>query len=76
MRPRNQRRGQHHQLGATFIFYSLYAWGIPLVIVVVGQILDNLPNVPNYISKPGFGMGSCWFPRNCFNAVITDFGMI
>ena len=63
MWPRDQRRNQHHRLGATFIFYSLYAWGLPFIIVLVGQILDNIPNVPDHISKPGFGEEFCRFHR-------------
>lgn len=47
-----------HRLGRRFIWYSVYAWGLPLVIVAVGQILDN---VPTTILRPNFGVVKCWF---------------
>ena len=58
MRPRN---GRIQQLGRRFVFYSLYAWCVPFIIVIVGQILDNVNDpIPNII-KPGFGEMKCWF---------------
>jgi len=29
-----------HKFSWRFVIYSIYAWGIPLIIVLVGQILD------------------------------------
>ncbi|XP_046439774.1 G-protein coupled receptor Mth2-like [Daphnia pulex] len=48
-----------------FFYSSVYGWGIPLVIVVVGQILQHC-DVPDYIVKPGFASDElyCWFDRN------------
>jgi hypothetical protein len=60
LRPRNTRHSRQ-QLGRRFIFYSLYAWGVPFIIVLVGQILDNIKNLPPNIVKPGFGQLKCWF---------------
>lgn len=60
MRPAISRT-KRRRLGLTFILYSLYGWGVPLVIVVVGQILDNMRNLPVVIVKPNFGLHKCWF---------------
>ena len=48
------------RLGFRFLVYSIYAWGVPTLIVSIGQILDNT-NVPHYIIKPNFGVLHCWF---------------
>ena len=56
----------HHpnqeKLRRRFIFFSLYAWGIPLIIVVIGQIFDNLPDLNPDAIRPNFGQEACWFP--------------
>ena len=44
-----------------FIFYSLYAWGVPLIIVAIGQILNNAGGVPDGVLKPNFGELKCFF---------------
>ena len=62
MRPRDNRHNRN-QLGRRFIFYSIYAWCVPFLIVIIGQILDNT-NSPDYIIKPGFGGLKCWFASN------------
>jgi len=50
-------------LGKPFFFSCLYGWGIPLIIVVIGQILQH-SDVPDYIIKPGLNSGLfCWFNR-------------
>lgn len=60
LRPRNSRHGRQH-LGRRIIFYSIYAWGVPFIIVLVGQILDHVKNLPQHIVTPGFGEVKCWF---------------
>ena len=50
------------QIDRSFIFYSIYAWGVPFVMVLVGQILDHLKDdLPSNIIKPDFGVLKCWF---------------
>jgi hypothetical protein len=42
--------------------YELYAWGMPILITIVGIILDNLPKSPNEkFLRPRFGENKCWF---------------
>lgn len=43
------------------IAYSVYAWGVPVLIVTVGQILDHWPDLPDYIVTPNLGQTNAWF---------------
>lgn len=63
MRGNNSNR---HRLGGRFVYYSLYGWGVPLVIVGIGQVLDNIKNLPSYIIKPNLGVWTCWFYSKSF----------
>ena len=56
-------RQKEEQMGRRLFFYSIYAWGVPLLIVIIGQIMDNAKNLPSNIVKPEFGMLSCWFGK-------------
>jgi G protein-coupled receptor Mth (Methuselah protein) len=44
-----------------FIFYSVYAWCLPLVLVVVSMVFDLMPIIPSSYLKPNFGDNKCWF---------------
>lgn len=68
--PSNLRRDRNH-LGRKFAFYSIYAWGVPLFIVVFGQILEQLPNLPRNIVKPDFGRFKCWFTGTSISNLST-----
>jgi hypothetical protein len=54
-------RQNQQLLGRRFMFYSIYGWGVPFVIVIIGQILDNVEGLPENTIKPQFGVESCWF---------------
>ena len=57
-------RSTRNQLGRPFLFYSVYGWGVPLSIVVVGQILQHVGNLLTFVDHvvtPGFGIDTCWF---------------
>ena len=50
------------QFGWRFVIYSIYAWGIPLFIVLVGQILDWIEvGTDDETVRPQFGFLKCWF---------------
>jgi hypothetical protein len=49
-----------HRIGVRFLVYSLYAWGMPIIIVSIGAILDNVDNLPTEVLHPRFGGRSCW----------------
>lgn len=47
-----------------FVYYSLYAWGCPLIITSVTAILQEASDanrLPRGILSPGFGRVTCWF---------------
>lgn len=46
-----------------FIFYSIYAWGCPLVIGSVTLAMEMLPKTKEYshLILPRFGRKNCWF---------------
>ena len=50
------------QFGWRFVIYSIYAWGIPLIIVLVGQILDLIElGADDETIRPKFSVLKCWF---------------
>ena len=59
----NIRQYEQQLMGTRLCFYFTYAWGVPLLIVITGQILDNVNDLPSHIIKPGFGKYRCWFER-------------
>ena len=66
-------RSTRNQLGRPFLFYSVYGWGVPLSIVVVGQILQHVDNLSDHVVTPGFGIYSCWF-NGKFSILRTHIG--
>ncbi|XP_054280563.1 G-protein coupled receptor Mth2-like isoform X1 [Macrosteles quadrilineatus] len=44
-----------------FLWYSLYAWSMPLMFGIVTIVMELTPVVPNAYLKPSFGLQSCWF---------------
>lgn len=61
-----------------FFLYSLYAWGVPAIIVIVGQILDNVRGLPDWVVKPQFGLLKCFFSgktRNQFNFHLINWNL-
>ena len=44
-----------------FLLYSVYAWGAPLIMLVVCLLMDLIPDVPGTFIKPEFGVTKCWF---------------
>ncbi|KAK9504317.1 hypothetical protein O3M35_010680 [Rhynocoris fuscipes] len=54
-----------------FIIYSLYGWGIPIIIICVSVVMDLTPSIPSSYLKPNFGLDSCWFHTD--NAALPYF---
>jgi hypothetical protein len=44
-----------------FIFYSVYAWCLSLVLVAVSMTFELMPIIPSSYLKPNFGDNKCWF---------------
>ncbi|GFS90183.1 g-protein coupled receptor Mth2 [Nephila pilipes] len=54
---RNKKRNQ-------FIMYSVYSWGVPLIITTISVVMDNAEGVPSWI-KPDFGKrDTCWITNS------------
>ncbi len=66
MRPAQLKNKGSNRLGLTFALYSSYGWGVPFIVVVIGQIFDHIKQLPNYIIRPNFGLRSCWFGSKFF----------
>lgn len=52
-----------------FIFYSLYAWGGPLVIFAITICMELIPSIPETYVKPHFGTEKCWFRGQLCNII-------
>lgn len=44
-----------------FIFYSIYSWGCPLILLVVTLIMQFHNDIPDGVLRPRFGEKKCWF---------------
>lgn len=59
------KNGKVHMPKATerkvFIFYSLYAWCLPTILVFFSMTMDFMPTIPSSYLKPNFGSNKCWF---------------
>ncbi|XP_068230514.1 uncharacterized protein [Palaemon carinicauda] len=42
----------------TYICYSLYAWGVPALVVLIALVFDNVDIVADY--RPEYGTDYCW----------------
>ena len=62
LRPTNASVRGRPQLGRRMIFYSIYGWAVPAIIVLIGVILDNVQ--PANSIRPRFGEIRCWFSGN------------
>ncbi|KAK7085397.1 hypothetical protein SK128_025712 [Halocaridina rubra] len=56
----------NHKSRSRFYLYSFYAWGCPIFIGIVSEVIDNLPNTFTHLIRPGFvnEMHTCWFGSN------------
>lgn len=52
-----------------FLFYSLYAWGVPLVISLIIFVVDFF-QLFDKVYLPNFGESTCWFSQNTFGHII------
>ncbi|KAL7640916.1 UNVERIFIED_CONTAM: hypothetical protein RMT77_008053 [Armadillidium vulgare] len=55
-----------HRGKTRIILYSVYGWGLPLLMGFVALIMDSLPHTPEnkHLIRPGFGIKSCYFADN------------
>jgi hypothetical protein len=55
-----------------FIFYSLYAWGLSVIITAASMVMDFMPTIPSSYLKPNFGDNKCWFSSKWHDFVSFD----
>lgn len=55
-----------------FFGYSVYAWCLPLVLVVVSMVFDLMPIIPSSYLKPNFGDNKCWFSSKWHDFVVIN----
>ncbi|XP_041979059.1 G-protein coupled receptor Mth2-like [Aricia agestis] len=44
-----------------FLYYGIYAWGVPLILTTITAVMQFHEDIPDYIITPGFGHRRCWF---------------
>lgn len=57
-----------------FIWYSLYAWGVPVIITSITAAMELAPNVPSVKIRPGFGCHNCGFNPETSAILIYFYG--
>ena len=55
-----------------FFFYSLYAWCIPLFLLVISVVFDSMPIIPSSYLKPNMGINKCWFSSKWHDFVLIN----
>nr|CAH0102965.1 unnamed protein product [Daphnia galeata] len=50
-----------HSKSRRLVFYSIYGWGVPFTINIVGQVLETIQVLPENIVTPNFEQSQCWF---------------
>ncbi|GFT31496.1 probable G-protein coupled receptor Mth-like 2 [Nephila pilipes] len=59
----------HNKKRNHFIIYSIYSWGMPLIITSISVVIDNIEGVPYWI-KPNYGRRDiCWITNNIAKAI-------
>ncbi|XP_052243322.1 uncharacterized protein LOC127853133 [Dreissena polymorpha] len=53
--------GSVDKAGKRFRLYSIYAWGIPMILIGIALIIDQSDFDINPDFKPRYGKGLCWF---------------
>ncbi|XP_036142803.1 G-protein coupled receptor Mth2 [Monomorium pharaonis] len=56
-----QRAYRRIQPKTLFFYYSIWAWGLPAILLLVSMAMDLSPTIPMTYVKPAFGSESCWF---------------
>ncbi|XP_055309713.1 G-protein coupled receptor Mth2-like [Sitodiplosis mosellana] len=56
-----------------FILYSLYAFGVSLLVNIVAHVMDAIKGLPNYL-QPGIGTDSLFLKENVTSRIIFYYG--
>jgi hypothetical protein len=57
----SQRSESGRSKSRRLVFYSIYGWGVPFTINIVGQVLETIQVLPENIVTPNFEQSQCWF---------------
>lgn len=57
----NQRSYNRVSPKLMFFYYSIWAWGSSVILILVSMAMDLNPTIPTTYVKPSFGSDSCWF---------------
>ncbi|XP_008547877.1 G-protein coupled receptor Mth2 [Microplitis demolitor] len=60
-----------------FFFYSCFAWGLPLSILLITITIDQTKIIAKHL-RPNIGIEACWFDqnRNSYGEIIYFFGPV
>ncbi|GFS90179.1 g-protein coupled receptor Mth2 [Nephila pilipes] len=59
----------HNKKRNQFIMYSIYSWGIPLIITIISVVMDNTEGAPRWM-KPDYGIrDTCRITNNTAKAI-------
>lgn len=65
-----QRAYRRIQPKTLFFYYSIWAWGLPAILILVSMAMDLSPTIPMTYVKPAFGSESCWFKCESFTTLV------
>lgn len=58
---RAHRGGRKASEKRRFIYYSIYAWGFPIILTSICALMQFHPDIPEHHVRPGFSEQKCWF---------------
>ncbi|XP_012265831.2 G-protein coupled receptor Mth2-like isoform X1 [Athalia rosae] len=61
-------RGKEHDRDK-FLWYSIYAWGCPIILTAICIGMEFAPGIPESIIRPGFRLRACWFDTKTAGAL-------
>ncbi|XP_077288522.1 G-protein coupled receptor Mth2-like [Arctopsyche grandis] len=64
-----------NQERSRFVFYNIFGWGVPILLMVITSGMELAPSVPLFIHKPNFGAKGCWFQTD-LSALIYFYGPV
>ncbi|XP_001354694.3 probable G-protein coupled receptor Mth-like 1 [Drosophila pseudoobscura] len=65
---------ERNQEALRLLLYSVYAWGVPLLISTIAACVDQLPETT--LLRPGFGQLYCWFDNRSVSIFAYFYGPI
>lgn len=73
---RAHRGGRRASEKRRFLYYSVYAWGCPILMTCICALMQFHPNIPSHHVRPGFSVEKCWFNSKQFLLLIIIFLLV